>query len=255
MKVPAWAGRAVSSRVSSHINTYVYTQLSRVRRRHTRTGACIRNRNAATEAARTAVLAPLCRTLTVSGARINPGTWTGPTEPYVPSHPAYGSRLCDSFSTAEHHFPSRNKSGIYAFFWMGLHEVVLGVLDFFFLRVFNCQLVSRCVLWWKRVWWLLFVFHGDVARDAFPSAPPTGTRDLSLMAPDGLRRCFPGSTRNIKATHLCACHQIIIIKKRSKHFMSWCFVLFSEKEPKGVKKSTRESPVYCRLALHATLIA
>lgn len=254
MKVPAWAGRAVSSRVSSHINTYVYTQLSRVRRRHTRTGACIRNRNAATEAARTAVLAPLCRTLTVSGARINPGTWTGPTEPYVPSHPAYGSRLCDSFSTAEHHFPSRNKSGIYAFFWMGLHEVVLGVLDFF-LRVFNCQLVSRCVLWWKRVWWLLFVFHGDVARDAFPSAPPTGTRDLSLMAPDGLRRCFPGSTRNIKATHLCACHQIIIIKKRSKHFMSWCFVLFSEKEPKGVKKSTRESPVYCRLALHATLIA
>lgn len=132
MKVPAWAGRAVSSRVSSHINTYVYTQLSRVRRRHTRTGACIRNRNAATEAARTAVLAPLCRTLTVSGARINPGTWTGPTEPYVPSHPAYGSRLCDSFSTAEHHFPSRNKSGIYAFFWMGLHEVVLGVLDFFF---------------------------------------------------------------------------------------------------------------------------
>lgn len=136
MKVPALAGFTVSSRVSSHINAYVDMQLSRVRTRHTRTGACIRNRNATTEAARTVGLAPLRRTLMVSGARTNPGTWTGPAEPYVPSHPAYGSRLCDSFSTAEHHFPPRNKSGIYAFFWMGLHEVVLGVLGFFFLRVF-----------------------------------------------------------------------------------------------------------------------
>lgn len=96
-------------------------------------------------------------TLTVSGAGINPGTWTGPTEPYVPSHPAYDSRLCDSFSTAEHHFPPRNKSGIYAFFWMGLHEVGLGVLDFFFFFFYRFLIVS----------WSPGVFCGGKGFDDF----------------------------------------------------------------------------------------
>lgn len=58
-------------------------------------------------------------------------TWTGPAERCVPSHPPDGSRLWDSFSTAEDHFAARNKSGVSASPWTALHGL-LGVLGFFF---------------------------------------------------------------------------------------------------------------------------
>lgn len=170
-----------------------YTQPSRVRTRHARADACM---------ARTVGLAPLRRTLTVSGWRTNPGTWTAPTEPYVASQPAYGSRLCDSFSTAEHHFPPRNKSGIYAFPWMGLPDGVLGVLDFF--------------CWSLIVSWAPGVCYGGKGFEDFclcsslmlhamrsPLLPPGPVSDRPSWSSKG----FSGPVRNIKVTHLHPAHQ------------------------------------------------
>lgn len=76
-------------------------------------------------------------------------TWTGPTERCVPSQPPDGSRLWDSFSTAEDHLAARNKSGVSASPWTALRGL-RGVLGFFLLLVFNSQLGSRCVCGGKR---------------------------------------------------------------------------------------------------------